>query len=309
MTKYINLTNQNDSYVLSGKLLDNTSVNGVGGDDRIVDTHVGAQRSWLYGGDGNDVIIGGSATFGMYGGAGDDFIAVKGHTTHVQGDAGYDIVQLNTELYDLLGDQGMVSLGSGQPSAGLLNEAGLTYDPAHFLSLSAADSVERMQTAIYAEGTSRGGLDLIGDNVANVLRGGAASNVIHGAGGNDTLLGFGGADRLYGGADDDSLNGGLGADILSGGSGNDTLFLDEGDTGTGGSGRDHFQASSGSFTITDFTKGSDQLALQGAASVVASDGQHLVYTVNETAYQISFGGKVDVLGLSIGHGAGSDIVY
>ena len=248
MTKYIELGSTNDVFNISGKLSDDIFLRGNAGDDRMTDVHEGTRTASISGGDGNDVIIGGAYTTRMWGGSGDDFFAIKGLTIRVGGGAGYDIVQLNTELYDKLGDDGVVYLGAGKPTA-LLAEAGLHYNPAHFLSLGASGDVERVQTAIYSEGSSRGGLDIVGDNVANVLRGGAADNVLHGAGGNDTLFGFGGADHLFGGTGNDILNGGLGADILSGGSGDDSMFLDEGDTATGGSGRDWFQASSGSFPM------------------------------------------------------------
>ena len=308
MTKYIELGGKDDVYTISGKLSDDIFLRGNAGNDRIVDAHDGTRTASISGGDGNDVIIGGAHTTRMWGGNGDDFFALKGLTTRVGGGAGYDIVQLNTELYDKLGDDGVVYMGTGKATA-LLTEAGLRYDPSHYLSLGTSGDVERMQTAIYGEGSSRGGLDLIGDNADNVLRGGAAENVLHGAGGNDTLFGFGGADRLYGGTGNDSLNGGLGADILSGGSGNDTLFLDEGDTATGGSGRDWFQALTGSFTITDFAKGVDQINLVGMSGAVAIDPSHVAYTVDGTTYRIEFGTGVDALGLSVGHSASSDIIF
>ncbi|HWL67447.1 MAG TPA: hypothetical protein VNS22_03585 [Geminicoccus sp.] len=54
-------------------------------------------------------------------------------------------------------------------------------------------------------------VDIIGDNMANVTRGGAAANVRHGAAGHNKLMGFGGNDCLLGGTGNDTLNGGIGA--------------------------------------------------------------------------------------------------
>jgi Ca2+-binding RTX toxin-like protein len=58
---------------------------------------------------------------------------------------------------------------------------------------------------------------IIGDNLNNVLTGGAVADQIFGLGGNDTLTGNGG---------DDLLDGGTGSDTMSGGTGNDVYRVD-----------------------------------------------------------------------------------
>ena len=307
MTITFNLSNLSDLCTVTGAISDRVVVNGGLGDDRIIDNHTGAKSSILHGNAGNDWITGGSYTSKIAGGPGDDFITLKGSPDSVSGGAGYDTVQLNTELYDALGDQGIVWLGSGNLSQ-LLTEAGLTLDPAHFLSLGTSGDVERVQTSIFGEGSGRGGLDILGDNTANMLRGGAAANILHGAGGDDVLYGFSGDDRLFGGQGDDSLNGASGRDVLFGGGGKDVLDLDAGDTATGGAGSDRFSATFGSFTITDFVQGQDQIVLSGATNVWASDASHLLFQASGNTYQISLGGNVDALGLIIGANAGSDIL-
>ncbi|WP_159716858.1 hypothetical protein [Geminicoccus flavidas] len=181
MTLYIQLTDDNRTFTLSETPTQHMVVYGSQGDDGITDNHVGPHTSLLDGRGGDDAIIGGAHAREIRGGDGDDFMAVKGRSIIVNGGAGYDTVQLNTELYGLLDDEGVVYLGSWPPAA-LLAEAGLSDDPAHFHALSASCTVERIQTAIYDGGQGRGGLDIIGDNVANVIRGGAAANVLHGAG-------------------------------------------------------------------------------------------------------------------------------
>lgn len=144
-----------------------------------------------------------------------------------------------------------------------------------------------------------GGLKLVGDSQANVLRGRNANDVIHGRGGNDRLLGSGGNDRLYGEEGDDRLEGGTGNDKLEGGTGknkllgeagqdtlrggkaddqllggigNDTLNGNSGkDTLTGGTGNDRFvlnvQWQTGTrdraAVINDYTEGQDSLQLVG----------------------------------------------
>ncbi|WP_159716861.1 calcium-binding protein [Geminicoccus flavidas] len=122
-------------------------------------------------------------------------------------------------------------------------------------------------------------------------------------------MGFGGDDRLLGGTGNDTLNDGLGADILSGGKGDDILFVDVGDVARGGAGRDRFEAFSGLFTITDFAKGDDQIRLVGASGIKAVDAGQIVYSAGGNSYQITLGGNVNALNLSIGSAPGSDITF
>ena len=62
---------------------------------------------------------------------------------------------------------------------------------------------------------------LLGNENANILRGGAGIDIIFGNAGNDTLEGGAGNDILYGGAGDDTLEGGLGGDMINGEGGTD----------------------------------------------------------------------------------------
>ncbi|MEI6799866.1 MAG: calcium-binding protein [Pseudomonadota bacterium] len=106
-------------------------------------------------------------------------------------------------------------------------------------------------------------LTLRGSNDLNGF-GTAQANTLTGNAGDNRLLGGGGADQLLGGDGDDILRGGTGNDVLSGDQGADRL--------TGGAGVDRFvfadlsdlEASGASTdTITDFTKGVDQIDLSG----------------------------------------------
>ncbi len=76
---------------------------------------------------------------------------------------------------------------------------------------------------------------IIGNAIANVLRGGNGNDHLSGGNGddslygeahNDRLEGEAGNDTLDGGAGNDTLIGGVGNDILIGGQGNDTYFVD-----------------------------------------------------------------------------------
>lgn len=89
------------------------------------------------------------------------------------------------------------------------------------------------------ENASSGSADdrILGNDVGNVLRGGAGNDLLQGAGGDDRLEGGEGTDRLEGGEGsdqllgqdgDDALRGDAGADSLDGGAGLDNLFGGEG---------------------------------------------------------------------------------
>ena len=150
--------------------------------------------------------------------------------------------------------------------------------------------------------TMNGGDDddvLRGKDGQDNLSGGTGDDTLFGGEGNDTLLGRGNNDRLTGGVGNDDLDGGLGDDVLQGGSGNDTLFGDDGrDVMTGGADEDKFVFSAASQSamgssrdvIRDFTKGDDQIDIDGlsgdtfdflgAAVFTATDKVEVRVTVN-----------------------------
>jgi len=113
--------------------------------------------------------------------------------------------------------------------------------------------------------------DITGGDGPEALRGGAGADTIDGGiagdsltGGdqNDTLDGGPGDDALNGGTGDDTLRGGAGDDGLAGGPGADTLHGGPGaDLLAGGPGADRFALSEGDGRITDFTPGTDAIAL------------------------------------------------
>jgi Ca2+-binding RTX toxin-like protein len=115
-----------------------------------------AESNYIYGGAGNDVIRGGGGGYDQFhGGAGDDLYFVDSHDARVVESAGGGTDEIRT---------------------------GLT---AYTLS----DHIEKLT------GTSATGQMLNGNNLANVLTGGA---------GNDLLRGNGGADTMQGGAGNDT---------------------------------------------------------------------------------------------------------
>ncbi|WP_279306465.1 glycoside hydrolase family 113 [Microvirga solisilvae] len=102
--------------------------------------------------------------------------------------------------------------------------------------------------------TGTGAINGTGNDLANRLEGNAGANTLNGQGGNDTIIGGDGADILIGGAGNDQLTGGAGADTFrfqkAGGQDAITDFnAAQGDlidlTGTGITGLDKLQITSG----------------------------------------------------------------
>ncbi|MEL6496079.1 MAG: DVUA0089 family protein, partial [Cyanobacteria bacterium J06623_7] len=106
--------------------------------------------------------------------------------------------------------------------------------------------------------------DLDGTPQSDLISGLAGDDTITGAAEADNLAGGNGNDLLSGNNGDDLLHGGAGADTLVGGNGNDII---DGDRGTdrlvGNGGMDTFilRTNGGRSNITDFTIGTDKIAL------------------------------------------------
>ncbi|MGK7890197.1 MAG: calcium-binding protein [Leptolyngbyaceae cyanobacterium] len=104
---------------------------------------------------------------------------------------------------------------------------------------------------------------LKGDGEDNTIDGGGGNDVIEGRGGNDTLIGGTGNDKLSGNAGDDRLFGGDGRDDLSGNNGNDQISGgDRRDEIKGGGGDDEMDGDAGNDIIrggkdNDFLRGGD----------------------------------------------------
>ena len=88
--------------------------------------------------------------------------------------------------------------------------------------------------------------NIVGNILANVLRGEGGNDFLSGRDGNDTLKGNDGNDKLFGEGENDLLQGFIGSDILEGGGGNDRLYGNEGsDIFRGGSGNDILSGGAG----------------------------------------------------------------
>jgi VCBS repeat-containing protein len=158
---------------------------GGGGNDTLTGN---ANGNVLSGNDGNDVIDGGIGSDTMTGGLGDDTYTVDNAGDQVIEAAGQGIDTVLTTL-------NTYSLAATTPMANMSNADNLTFIGA-------------------------GNFNGTGNNLANVITGGAGTDTLNGAGGNDRIIGGGGNDTLNGGAG----NGG-GNDVFAfaAGFGNDTI--------------------------------------------------------------------------------------
>jgi len=251
-------------------------LNGRGGDDAITLEEASSSASaTVYGGSGNDQVLGGDGAEWLNGGqAPDDPYDPAGF------DGGNDTLEGfggNDHIY-----------GNAQTAV-----AG---------SADGNDQIECDAGSDYANGNA-GADRIIGGGGSDRLYGGAGNDLIYGDlsdgvhyanihgndhlngnKGNDTLYGGDGDDDLRGGQDDDELHGDDGADMLGGDSGDDMLIGGGGrDWLSGGLGRDMFKFDAGEAefgnlgageveTIADFTAGDDRIWLGFHPTVLRDAG-------------------------------------
>ena len=241
---------------------------GNGGDDILNGL---AGKDLIEGGAGNDIMDGGADDDHLDGGAGNDrltggpgadmLIGGLGNDTYVAVDALDTIVELP---------------GGGLDTIETIQNAGFVL-PAEIENVTFVGV---------------GAFDFTGNDLDNVITGGAGADVLRGMGGNDTLNGLGGNDTLLGGIGNDTLNGGLGNDTLLGEAGNDILNGDAGndilnggadnDTLNGGLGDDTLLGEAGVDILNGgdgndiLTGGADNDTVNGGA-----DNDRLVASLND----------------------------
>ncbi len=153
----------------------------------VLHSQVGG-NTLLYGGNGQDTLIGSPQDDFLYGEEGNDTLFGHGGADRLEGGPGHN----------------WMSGGSGRDTI---------------------DASEGYGDELYGDENVD---ELIGSIYADVLSGGEGSDNISGRSGNDILLGDSGEDTLDGGAGNDQLFGGSENDTLHGGDGNDELFGEDG---------------------------------------------------------------------------------
>ena len=268
---------------LTGDENDNCLDGGAG-----VDTlNGGVGNDTLNGGAGNDDLIGHNGHDVISGGAGNDTLTGNAGNDHLSGGAGQDLLR---------GDGGSDILEGG-PGGDTLNGSGGGRDTASYASASAGVTVN-LATPASNTGDAQGDNfthihdllgsahddTLTGDNLANVIEGGAGSDALDGGGGNDTASystasagvtvnlatpasNTGDAhgdtitniETILGSPHDDTITGDDSANVLGGTAGDDTLNGGAGgDRLNGGAGDDTLNGGAGDDTLIGVT-GDDTL--------------------------------------------------
>jgi len=217
---------------------------GGGGDDRLV------------GLSGDDSFTGGAGNDLLEGGAGNDTLVGDGDA----GAAGNDLLFGNAGDDILVGGAGDDALWGGAGADKL--DGGAGFDYAEYGDATAGVSIDLTADSSTWTGDAHGDT-LISIDAFDLT---TFNDVFHGADGDDKVVARAGDDQLFGGGGNDTLVAGEGNDILSGGAGADVLI--------GEQGADIFkytavEESSGALVngvlqiddITDFTQGVDKIDL------------------------------------------------
>jgi Ca2+-binding RTX toxin-like protein len=233
--------NGNDSLYAVNTADDISWLDGGAGDDFMVAINVGT--AVLYGGDGNDELIGGwpGSTTLFFAGTGNDVIHVAAGPAWIDGGDGFDTVTYGSSVFGLTLNLTNQQQNGGDAAGHFLvgiEQYSLGYGGDTFIGADAAEIVSGQQGVDFLQAgggddTLDGGSSndlLLGGDGNDILRGGNAY-IVEGAvvedGGDDSLYGGNGNDTLLAGDGHDWLDGGAGADILSGGDGYDTAtYLD-----------------------------------------------------------------------------------
>jgi Ca2+-binding RTX toxin-like protein len=186
------------------------------GDDRIVNS--GTIDGFVDLGHGNDFFDGraGRQAAGVYGGNGDDVLIGGNREDYLAGGLGADQISAGSGddyIVDGRGGDG-IDGGAGHD---VLSYAGSSRGIIADLARGVVDSADRDLLRNIEE--------IIGSRFHDAITGSAAAEVFEGGKGADTLGGADGADTLYGGTGNDRLSGGTGADVFmySIGDGIDTI--------------------------------------------------------------------------------------
>ena len=212
---YFNILYTNASAIYNApELGDADTIYGGTGDDYILGMR---GDDYLFGGTGKDVISGHSGADTIFGGADDDYLTGEFNGFSMGAEPGNDFIDGGDGNDWIQGEEGNDILHGG-----IGNDS------------------------IYGDSANKDSLALAGNDFIDAGRG---NDLVLGGGGNDTILGGDGEDTLHGDADfvaaefsgDDYIEGQGGNDVIGGYGGNDKLF--------GGTGKDSIWGGNGNDAI------------------------------------------------------------
>jgi Ca2+-binding RTX toxin-like protein len=209
--------------------VDTMSVALAGGNDTLIATNAAPIKGVtgaaaiplsVFGGDGNDTIVGGRMVDTIYGGLGNDVLSGGAGGDALHGDEGADIVQ-GTAAAD--GDD-TIDCGDESPTNTSIdvvsyNLRTLVISATMGAPGTAGEPGESDSIDANCEGITGGSAD-------DTLTGNANDNTLAGGPGNDTLIGKAGNDTLSGGDGNDTFDeeaAATGADVIIGGAGTDVV--------------------------------------------------------------------------------------
>jgi len=268
-----------DTVTNTGQMIGDMDLNG-GSDFYYGSSGVFAGN--IYGGTGDDTLVGGVANDKIYGENDNDILVGNAGDDLLDGGSGDDVLRGGDGNDTLTGGAGIDTLRGHQGDDVL--DGGTENDD---LRAGAGDDT------------------LLGGDGDDSLRAGDGDDDLSGDAGRDKLFGGAGNDTLNGGGQKDTLRGGSGDDVLKGGSGNDTLNGGhDDDVLTGGAGSDVFVfgRNAGNDRITDFANSNDTIDLT-AFGIKPSDFASIVSPTLSNA-----GGGDTLLNLADLGGQGSILI-
>jgi Ca2+-binding RTX toxin-like protein len=258
---------------------------GQGGDDTIQlnEANGALPAADLFGGAGNDTLIGGSGGDMLFGQAGNDTLLGKGGADLIFGGAGNDVLTGGDGDDQLFGEAGDDRFIWNPGDDTDLIEGGAGTDTAEVNGGNGAEAF-----TVTANGT-RVRFDRIEPGPFSLDIGTTEKLVLNMNGGDDTFSATGNLSPLIsltidGGTGNDTILGGNGADLLLGGDGNDFIDGNQGnDTASLGAGDDTFQWDPGDGSdLVEGGDGTDTMLFNGSAGaekfVVSANGQRVLFT-------------------------------
>ncbi len=295
---------------------------GEAGNDTIsIDETNGAlPRANLFGGDGNDTLIGGSGADQLFGQAGNDTLLGMGGIDLLFGGDGNDILTGGAGNDQVFGEGGNDQMVWNPGDGTDLNEGGDGIDTvvvnggngAEVFTATANGTRVRFDRTSPAPfsldiGTSEnlvlnanGGDDTFtaGNGLAGLI-----NLTVDGGAGNDTLTGGDGNDTLIGGDGNDVINGGRGNDVVLMGAGDDTFVWNPGD------GSDTVEGQDGTDTLQFNGANVNEkvnLSANGSRLRFTRDVANITMDVNGTE-RVNFAALGGADTVNVGNLAGTDV--
>jgi Ca2+-binding RTX toxin-like protein len=250
---------------------------GAGGNDLLAldETNGALPRSILFGGDGDDTLVGGSGSDLLFGQSGNDTLLGKGGNDLLFGGSGNDTLTGGSGSDQVFGESGN-DLMIWNPGDGTdLDEGGGGVDTVQ------VNGDNRAENFTVAPNGTRVRFDRIDPDPFSIDIGTAENLIVNANGGDDTFTASNGLAGLIA----LTVDGGPGNDTITGGDGNDTLLGGDGnDIINGGRGNDLIELGAGNDTfVWNPGDGSDTVDGQGGSDTMLFNGSNAAENVSISA--------------------------